>query len=217
MKNKGFSLVELIIVIAITAILSAAIAPALIRYINKARKADDIAAADALGSTVVAAVTQDDDIYDFVNAHAKTLKKKYNSNANNYLRIICWMASGTQTYSYTFNNPGGGTIDSDTLAAGKDKMANVLSELMGEKVFRLKFQNDKYLDQWIICCDSESNIYIFVGGGIRANSHYFIDASTHKMANGNLNHGGKGPLYEIWPETDSKYNMLTVTPNDIEN
>ena len=39
MKNKGFSLVELIIVIAIMAILAAAIAPALIRYIDKSRNA----------------------------------------------------------------------------------------------------------------------------------------------------------------------------------
>ena len=36
--NKGFSLVELIIVIAIMAILAAAIAPALTRYIDKSRR-----------------------------------------------------------------------------------------------------------------------------------------------------------------------------------
>ncbi len=41
-KNKGFSLVELIIVIAIMAILSAAIAPAIIRYIEKSRKKVDV-------------------------------------------------------------------------------------------------------------------------------------------------------------------------------
>ena len=37
LNNKGFSLVELIIVIAIMAVLAGAIAPALIRYIDKAR------------------------------------------------------------------------------------------------------------------------------------------------------------------------------------
>ncbi|MCR5104855.1 MAG: prepilin-type N-terminal cleavage/methylation domain-containing protein [Eubacterium sp.] len=46
LKNKGFSLVELIIVIAIMAILAAAIAPALIRYIEKSREAVDLDAAD---------------------------------------------------------------------------------------------------------------------------------------------------------------------------
>lgn len=41
-SNKGFSLVELIIVIAIMAILAMTIAPATIRYIDKSRKADDL-------------------------------------------------------------------------------------------------------------------------------------------------------------------------------
>jgi len=51
-KNKGFSLVELIIVIAIMAILAAAIAPALIRYIDKSRKADDVTAAGTIATAV---------------------------------------------------------------------------------------------------------------------------------------------------------------------
>lgn len=41
-ENKGFSLVELIIVISIMAILASALAPSLIKYINKARLARDI-------------------------------------------------------------------------------------------------------------------------------------------------------------------------------
>jgi type IV pilus assembly protein PilA len=60
MKNKGFSLVELIIVIAIMAILAAAIAPALIRYIDKSRKADDVAAAETVNTGVNAALANED-------------------------------------------------------------------------------------------------------------------------------------------------------------
>lgn len=41
-NNKGFSLVELIIVIAIMAILAGAIAPALLKYMEKAKEAADI-------------------------------------------------------------------------------------------------------------------------------------------------------------------------------
>ena len=58
-SNKGFSLVELIIVIAIMAILAAAIAPALIRYINKARRADDLTAAGEIVSAANTAMTNE--------------------------------------------------------------------------------------------------------------------------------------------------------------
>ncbi len=65
MKNKGFSLVELIIVIAIMAILAAAIAPALIRYIDKSRRGDDVQAAATI-NTAVTATLANEDAYDEV-------------------------------------------------------------------------------------------------------------------------------------------------------
>ena len=60
MKNKGFSLVELIIVIAIMAILAAAIAPALIRYIDKSRRSDDVAAAETVNTATQAALANEE-------------------------------------------------------------------------------------------------------------------------------------------------------------
>ncbi len=48
-RNRGFSMVELIIVIAIMAILAAALAPSLIRYIKKAQKSSDLDTARELG------------------------------------------------------------------------------------------------------------------------------------------------------------------------
>jgi type IV pilus assembly protein PilA len=47
MKNKGFSLVELIVVIAIMAVLMAVLAPTLLRYVEKTRQQrDDSAVAE---------------------------------------------------------------------------------------------------------------------------------------------------------------------------
>lgn len=54
--NKGFSLVELIIVIAIMAILAGAIAPALIKYIDKSRKSNDISAAKTFKTAIETAL-----------------------------------------------------------------------------------------------------------------------------------------------------------------
>lgn len=55
LDSKGFSLVELIIVIAVMVILAGALAPALIKYIEKSRKSKDIQNATTLESTLVCA------------------------------------------------------------------------------------------------------------------------------------------------------------------
>lgn len=55
-SNKGFSMVELIIVIAIMAILAAALAPALIKYINKSRLSTDVQTGTTVASAINAAL-----------------------------------------------------------------------------------------------------------------------------------------------------------------
>lgn len=59
-NNKGFSLVELIIVIAIMAILAGALAPALIKYINKSRRSADISNADTIRTACQTAMSDED-------------------------------------------------------------------------------------------------------------------------------------------------------------
>ena len=59
-NNKGFSLVELIIVIAIMAILAGAIAPALIRYIDKSRKSNDVSACKTIKTAIETAMSNED-------------------------------------------------------------------------------------------------------------------------------------------------------------
>ena len=59
MNNKGFSLVELIIVIAIMAILSAALAPQLMKYIEKSRVSTDQSSCAAIESCVNAALAEE--------------------------------------------------------------------------------------------------------------------------------------------------------------
>lgn len=57
--NKGFSMVELIIVIAIMAILAGALAPALIKYINKSRISTDIQTGNTIATAVQTALSNE--------------------------------------------------------------------------------------------------------------------------------------------------------------
>ncbi|MDE5967086.1 MAG: type II secretion system GspH family protein [Lachnospiraceae bacterium] len=65
MNNKGFSMVELIIVIAIMAILAGALAPTLIKYVNKSRMSSDVSNAQTIAGAVQTAYS-DTSSYDSV-------------------------------------------------------------------------------------------------------------------------------------------------------
>ena len=57
--NKGFSMVELIIVIAIMAILAGALAPALIKYINKSRISTDVQTGNTIATAIQTALSNE--------------------------------------------------------------------------------------------------------------------------------------------------------------
>lgn len=72
LNNKGFSLVELIIVIAIMAILAAALAPQLIKYIEKSRISSDKTAAASVKSAFDTAISNEN-AYDEAVAGADSI------------------------------------------------------------------------------------------------------------------------------------------------
>lgn len=200
--NKGFSLVELIIVIAIMAILAAAIAPALIRYINKARKADDIATADSVGATFNAAVTDNEDIYNFVTLCASDART---NNDNMKYRVVCYMNAGYQLSNYRVVGFASDPVLSQKANA---EIGVILGELMGANIYKLKFTRPINLDQWVIAVDSKSNFYVFCTGGFGTGNYHI---SEHNFVNGRPNSSN---AYMIWPRVDPEYKKLT-TPNDV--
>lgn len=84
MNNKGFSLVELIIVIAIMAILAAALAPQLIKYLEKSRESTDASTCDTIKSAFNAAVTNEAAYNEMMTATTKTINITFSGNTASY-------------------------------------------------------------------------------------------------------------------------------------
>ncbi len=120
--EKGFSLVELIIVIAIMAILAAAIAPALIRYIDKSRRADDVQAAHIIGQALSLAISSGDekesggdakDLYSWYMQDGSADVYTVQDDSGNDYDIVCVARWVTGRNSSLFVN--GGATDHDPL------------------------------------------------------------------------------------------------------
>lgn len=70
-NNKGFSLVELIVVIAIMAVLVGVLAPQLIKYVEKSREATDIQNCDSIVSAIKTYYSDKDNVPDNVTVYLK--------------------------------------------------------------------------------------------------------------------------------------------------
>ncbi len=202
--NKGFSLVELIIVIAIMAILSAIIAPAVIRYINKARKADDIAAADSIGTSFEAAITENEALYDFI-----TYRVSHERGSGSQFVVIGFTGYGHGLSFHTMKPAG---VSNDLYNTASVEFDRLIGEYMGERTrsLPLKFYMQNELDQWIICADKNYKLYVFVRGHLTDGSSWYIKNDNR------VNGSQQGSLYcyRLWPTVDPKYNSLN-TPKDV--
>ena len=129
MNNKGFSLVELIIVIAIMAILAGALAPALISYVAKSRRSTTVSNAQTIASGIQSAISDEAVLDDLeTNTKYKTIDSA----------PIKFDSSGLDTsgafYETVNSNVSGGIDSYATLKATKFSKKATGTGLNGQKI-----------------------------------------------------------------------------------
>lgn len=148
-NNKGFSLVELIIVIAIMAILAGAIAPALIKYIDKSRKSNDVSSAKTIKTAIETALGTES-VYEVLTncgtSYTKIIFKAGTATPATDTSTPATARTADTAYSGTATNmtisgcqfPTGSTITGDAVEYA-------IASNIGEKMPKTKYQ--KTIDQ----------------------------------------------------------------------
>lgn len=88
MNDKGFSLVELIIVIGIMAILAGALAPQLITYLEQSRKSADVETAQGIATAVNAAMASEAAYTDAANTSLSDLYGEAEATIDNFQKAV---------------------------------------------------------------------------------------------------------------------------------
>ena len=166
-NNKGFSLVELIIVIAIMAILAGAIAPALIKYIDKSRKSNDVSSAKTI-KTAVETALGNEDCYSYLTGLAT-------STADTVITITTNSSSATAAIGVAAAPAG---YNGDLTQADIPKL---IFENIGEKTPKLKFSKaiDGYLsakpDHFYVSISNKGTVAVFVGSAAPSGANLAAD------------------------------------------
>jgi prepilin-type N-terminal cleavage/methylation domain-containing protein len=165
-NNKGFSLVELIVVMAIMAILAVTLAPRLSQYIDKARQANDRETANAV-YTAIKLGMMDDKIFDDV-ATASTdstppyeIKLRYNSGSNtNGIYNVAgeqWTARSATSTNKFLNQilevMGSFKLQSDLAGNNSDIIVTVTSETMFSVILDYDGNTTTITDQYEVNSD----------------------------------------------------------------
>ncbi|MBO7474414.1 MAG: type II secretion system protein [Ruminococcus sp.] len=178
-KKNGFTLIELVVVIAIIGVLAALLVPAMLGYIKKSRRTSDISSAKRIYDSVMTTIADNDDAEEALTAQsAKQMQVTVGSDT--YDLCIACSKDGVKH--------GGGN---DSLWNGASTQTEPFQDSLNSVVGKLntpvkytKSEEGKKLNRWFICYhdDDHSQIEIWVGDGT-ANE----------------------PEYRMYPDRDSKY------------
>jgi type IV pilus assembly protein PilA len=123
MNNKGFSLVELIVVVLIMAIIAVALAPQVMKWVENSRKSTDSSNYDSIYSAANIAL-----------GNEKVLKD-VREKGNNYTIFATATNSGYQDQLYFANVSGWGAQMDETLGCGWAKSLKVKAAILDSRSY----------------------------------------------------------------------------------
>ena len=204
-KNRGISLIELIIVIAIMGILVGIISPMFVKYVNKSRKAKDVYTADQIARAVNVAFIENQDANDAFNTFTgKKVRVSATHNGVTRSYEVYLIASNgqqdTNKKSNCFN--GGEKKFYKSKKDGSDGFYGVINRELGLSTTEMNPQIiPKYkakregagvegrpyteVDRWRICRRAEDG--------------------TLEIWAAQANPWGGYPIYRVWPQPDDEY------------
>ena len=207
--KRGLSLIELIIVIAIMAILVGVLTPMFIKYVDRARKSKDIYTADQIARAVNVAFVENPDAYDVfqswtsmpetvsvvVNGEMETYKVNLfaaNGMQDTNKKSNCFNGKGNKLYEHNTNGSDGfyGTINRELGLSTSEINTEIIPQykvngyIDGVLSGKSKKNAEKYADRWRIVKNNKGMMEIWV-------------AQPDPY--------GGYPIYRLWPEPDDLY------------
>ena len=207
--NKGISLIELIVVIAIMGILVGIISPAFMKYIAKSRKARDVYTADEIARAVNVAFIENQDAYD--KFQSWTGSKESVSVMRNGVKytydVYLFASSGSQRDSgqnfNCFNGTAPGLYKTDP--KGSDGFYGTINRELGLSTTEM---NPSIIPKH----QPKREGVVSYSRGTRPVSEPDRWRLVKRKDNGLLevwvsqaNPFGGFPIYRLWPEPDDEY------------